>query len=292
MGVDARDNAARRDGSPPARRRRRCAAPASPARIGLRGRACRRAAAIATARGARRRRSARRRSRPSGRSRLAWLRPRAASAGLTMIGDEGAERPQLSVSSSRAQRLRNGSMTDTCRPVRRETLKRRGIAPAVLAWWDVHRRELPWRAPAGRNVRPLPGLAVRNPAAADDGDGRRALLSRIRAALAGRRALAAASLEEVIQAFAGLGYYSRARNLHACAKAVAAAGGVFPSDEAALRALAGRRPLYGRGGRGHRLRPAGRAGRRQYRAHPLAAVRVSRRRSPPTAPRSTRRRAR
>ena len=39
--------------------------------------------------------------------------------------------------------------------------------------------------------------------------------------------------------FAGLGYYSRARNLHACAKTVAASGGKFPADEAALRALPG-----------------------------------------------------
>ena len=52
-------------------------------------------------------------------------------------------------------------------------------------------------------------------------------------------ALAAAPLEEVMSAFAGLGYYSRARNLHACAQAVAAAGGAFPSDEAGLRALPG-----------------------------------------------------
>ena len=52
-------------------------------------------------------------------------------------------------------------------------------------------------------------------------------------------ALAAAPLEAVMSAFAGLGYYSRARNLHACAQAVAAAGGDFPSDEAALRALPG-----------------------------------------------------
>ena len=42
-----------------------------------------------------------------------------------------------------------------------------------------------------------------------------------------------------MQAFAGLGYYSRARNLHACAKAIAARGGRFPCDEASLRALPG-----------------------------------------------------
>jgi A/G-specific adenine glycosylase len=51
-------------------------------------------------------------------------------------------------------------------------------------------------------------------------------------------ALAAAPLEAVLTAWAGLGYYARARNLHACARAVVAAGG-FPRDLAGLRALPG-----------------------------------------------------
>ena len=51
-------------------------------------------------------------------------------------------------------------------------------------------------------------------------------------------ALAAAPLEDVLAAWAGLGYYARARNLHACARAVMAAGG-FPRDPAALRELPG-----------------------------------------------------
>lgn len=54
------------------------------------------------------------------------------------------------------------------------------------------------------------------------------------------RALAAAPLDEVLKTWAGLGYYSRARNLHACARAlVERHGGVFPSDEGTLRALPG-----------------------------------------------------
>jgi A/G-specific adenine glycosylase len=52
--------------------------------------------------------------------------------------------------------------------------------------------------------------------------------------------LAAAPLEDVLKAWAGLGYYARARNLHACAKAVLAQhGGRFPPDEDELRALPG-----------------------------------------------------
>ncbi len=54
------------------------------------------------------------------------------------------------------------------------------------------------------------------------------------------RALAAAPLGDVLKAWAGLGYYARARNLHACARAVVERhGGEFPSTEAALRALPG-----------------------------------------------------
>jgi A/G-specific adenine glycosylase len=53
-------------------------------------------------------------------------------------------------------------------------------------------------------------------------------------------ALAAAPREEVLKAWAGLGYYARARNLHACAKVVAEElGGRFPDSEEALRALPG-----------------------------------------------------
>jgi A/G-specific adenine glycosylase len=53
-------------------------------------------------------------------------------------------------------------------------------------------------------------------------------------------ALACASLDDVLRMWAGLGYNSRARNLHACAAAVARdCGGVFPDTEAGLRALPG-----------------------------------------------------
>ncbi len=51
--------------------------------------------------------------------------------------------------------------------------------------------------------------------------------------------LAAANDADVMAAWAGLGYYARARNLLACARSVAAAGGRFPETEAGLRALPG-----------------------------------------------------
>jgi A/G-specific adenine glycosylase len=53
-------------------------------------------------------------------------------------------------------------------------------------------------------------------------------------------AMAQASLDDVLRMWAGLGYYSRARNLHACAVAVVRDhGGVFPDSEEGLRALPG-----------------------------------------------------
>lgn len=53
-------------------------------------------------------------------------------------------------------------------------------------------------------------------------------------------ALAAASLDEILREWQGLGYYARARNLHACARAVVERHrGAFPSEPSALRALPG-----------------------------------------------------
>jgi len=54
------------------------------------------------------------------------------------------------------------------------------------------------------------------------------------------QALAAAPLHDVLRLWAGLGYYARARNLHACARAIAARpGGQFPPTEAELMTLPG-----------------------------------------------------
>ena len=57
----------------------------------------------------------------------------------------------------------------------------------------------------------------------------------------------------MIEAFAGLGYYARARNLHACAQEIARRGGRFPDTRGGLAGAAGRRRLHGGGGGGDRL---------------------------------------
>ncbi len=113
-------------------------------------------------------------------------------------------------------------------------------ASRLLAWYDRHRRAMPWRAPAGERMAPyrvwLSEIMLQQTTVATVGAYFRRFVERWPTA----EALAAAPLDEVLSAWAGLGYYARARNLHACAKAVVERhSGVFPEDEAALLALPG-----------------------------------------------------
>ena len=111
---------------------------------------------------------------------------------------------------------------------------------ALLDWYDRERRDLPWRAAPRRRQDPfkvwLSEIMLQQTTV-------KAAIPYYRRFLArwpDVGALAAAQLEDVLRAWAGLGYYSRARNLHACAREVATAhGGSFPRDEAALRKLPG-----------------------------------------------------
>jgi A/G-specific adenine glycosylase len=113
-------------------------------------------------------------------------------------------------------------------------------APAslLLAWYQRHRRSLPWRCRPGEIPDPyrvwVSEIMLQQTTIAATIPYYEAFLRRFR----NIEALAAAPLEAVLTAWAGLGYYARARNLHACARAVVAAGG-FPRDLAGLRALPG-----------------------------------------------------
>jgi A/G-specific adenine glycosylase len=113
-------------------------------------------------------------------------------------------------------------------------------AAALLDWYDRERRDLPWRARKGRKS-----------------DAYRVWLSEIMLQQTTVKAvipyyerflarwptvegLAAATLDDVLAAWAGLGYYSRARNLYKCAQIVANQyAGRFPESEAGLRELPG-----------------------------------------------------
>ncbi|HVY33627.1 MAG TPA: A/G-specific adenine glycosylase [Caulobacteraceae bacterium] len=119
------------------------------------------------------------------------------------------------------------------------------VRSVLLAWYDANARALPWR------IGPHDAARGRKP------DPYRVWLSEIMLQqttvphatpyfLAFTRrwptvsALAAADDGDVMAAWAGLGYYARARNLLACARAVASAhGGIFPNTEEALRDLPG-----------------------------------------------------
>ncbi len=123
---------------------------------------------------------------------------------------------------------------------KRKKLPTTNRATLLLAWYDRHRRRLPWR--------PLPGMRA---------DPYRVWLSEIMLQQTGVKsvapyfekftarwpdvaALGAASLDDVLRMWAGLGYYSRARNLHACAVAVMREhNGAFPDSEEGLRKLPG-----------------------------------------------------
>jgi len=113
-------------------------------------------------------------------------------------------------------------------------------APRLLEWYDRHRRALPWRAPPGESADPyavwLSEIMLQQTTVAAV----KAYYVTFLALWPDVAALAAAPVDEIMKRWAGLGYYSRARNLHACAQTVVAGhGGRFPGTEAALRALPG-----------------------------------------------------
>ena len=113
------------------------------------------------------------------------------------------------------------------------------IAAALLAWYDLHRRDLPWRAKPGERADPyrvwLSEIMLQQTTVASV----KPYFAKFLALWPDVHALAAAEDQAILAAWAGLGYYARARNLIACARVVSAAGGVFPQTEAELRSLPG-----------------------------------------------------
>ena len=113
--------------------------------------------------------------------------------------------------------------------------------PALLLdWYDRHRRVLPWRPPAGQRPDPyavwLSEVMLQQTGVKTVGPYFEKFLAR----WPDVAALGRASLDDVLRMWAGLGYYSRARNLHACAVAVVRDhDGVFPDTEEGLQALPG-----------------------------------------------------
>ena len=114
------------------------------------------------------------------------------------------------------------------------------VAPALLRWYDAHRRTLPWRAGPGETADPyrvwLSEVMLQQTTVAAVGPRFAAWVAR----WPDFASLARAEEADVMAAWAGLGYYARARNLVACARAVVAGhDGAFPRTESQLRALPG-----------------------------------------------------
>src|SRR5262249_31988499 len=113
-------------------------------------------------------------------------------------------------------------------------------AALLLAWYDRHRRRLPWRAAPGEVVDPyrvwLSEIMLQQTTVKAVGP----YFEKFTVRWSTVDALGRAELDDVLRMWAGLGYYSRARNLHACAVTVAREyGGTFPDTEEGLRALPG-----------------------------------------------------
>jgi A/G-specific adenine glycosylase len=121
----------------------------------------------------------------------------------------------------------------------------RDLSRYLLDWYDAHAREMPWRvAPSARKAGVLPDpyavwmseVMLQQTTVAAVRDYHRKFLSIWPTV----QDLAAADDADVMAAWAGLGYYARARNLLKCARAVVADhGGVFPDNHDALLTLPG-----------------------------------------------------
>lgn len=133
-------------------------------------------------------------------------------------------------------------MRDTSRASSEQRAQRKAApdAAVLLVWYDVSARVLPWRARGGATPDPyrvwLSEIMLQQTRVETVLPYYAKFLTR----WPNVTALANAKQEEVLTAWAGLGYYARARNLHACAKAVVAEfSGCFPEQEAELRRLPG-----------------------------------------------------
>ena len=106
----------------------------------------------------------------------------------------------------------------------------------LLLWYDQTKRDLPWRRTRDPYAIWLSEIMLQQTRT----ETVRGYWQRFLERFPTVQALAAADEEDVLKMWEGLGYYSRARNLHACAKAVCALhGGLFPQTAAALKALPG-----------------------------------------------------
>ena len=116
------------------------------------------------------------------------------------------------------------------------------LSDLLLSWYDRNARELPWRGARDPYRIWLSEIMLQQTRT----EAVRRYYERFLMRFPDVFALAAADQDEVLKLWEGLGYYSRARNLHAAAKAVAASGGHFPDSVEGLQSLPGIGPYAAR----------------------------------------------
>ena len=117
------------------------------------------------------------------------------------------------------------------------------LAPALLRWFDRHRRPLPWRAPRDPYRTWVSEVLLQQTRVAQAVP----YFVRFVAAFPDVGALAAADPDDVLRVWAGAGYYARARHLHAAARIVRDRyRGRLPTTVEQLRALPGVGPYTAR----------------------------------------------
>ena len=110
------------------------------------------------------------------------------------------------------------------------------LSRTLCRWYDTHRRALPWRDTRDPYRIWISEVILQQTRVAQGMDYYHRFLERFPDV----RALADASEQDVLRLWQGLGYYSRARNLHAAARDVRDRfAGRFPTDYAAVRSLSG-----------------------------------------------------
>jgi A/G-specific adenine glycosylase len=114
------------------------------------------------------------------------------------------------------------------------------LRPALLSWYDVHRRDLPWRAAPGEAADPYAVWLSEVMLQQTRVETVRPYFARWLERFPNVEALADAPLDDVLKAWEGLGYYSRARNFHRAIQTVRDQhGGIVPDHPEGFRALPG-----------------------------------------------------